>query len=298
MLLPDSKTELVRRGNKVVYDLGDKIVKVFNETKPVSDVFNEALNLARINECGIRSPKALEVSQLENANGWALVTEKVPGTTLAEKMTAEPQRFGEYLEMFVDLQIEIHGYTSPLLNRQRDKYARMIDSLDQLNATTRYNLQERLDGMTKEFKVCHGDFNPSNVIVGDDGQLYVCDWAHATQGSPAADVATTYLLFALSLLFFRVAKVEDTFYIYRHLLDGFNTNIKELRLGLTDFYWIVFAVAVVMMFAGEQLNGRFDLKAWSCSRPTWLRWSMYVGTVVLIFLFGAFGVENFIYIQF
>ena len=36
MLLPDSKTELVRRGNKVVYDLGDKIVKVFNETKPVS----------------------------------------------------------------------------------------------------------------------------------------------------------------------------------------------------------------------------------------------------------------------
>ncbi len=182
MLLPDSKTELVRRGNKVVYDLGDKIVKVFNETKPVSDVFNEALNLARINECGIRSPKALEVSQLENANGWALVTEKVPGTTLAEKMTAEPQRFGEYLEMFVDLQIEIHGYTSPLLNRQRDKFARMIDSLDQLNATTRYNLQERLDGMTKEFKVCHGDFNPSNVIVGDDGQLYVCDWAHATQG--------------------------------------------------------------------------------------------------------------------
>ena len=63
MLLPDSKTELVRRGNKVVYDLGDKIVKVFNETKPVSDVFNEALNLARINECGIRSPKALEVCQ-------------------------------------------------------------------------------------------------------------------------------------------------------------------------------------------------------------------------------------------
>ena len=92
MLLPDSKTELVRRGNKVVYDLGDKIVKVFNETKPVSDVFNEALNLARINECGIRSPKALEVSQLENANGWALVTEKVPGTSPTCRAPPLPRR--------------------------------------------------------------------------------------------------------------------------------------------------------------------------------------------------------------
>ena len=199
MNLPETKVELARRGNKVVYDLGDSIIKVFNENKPVSDVFNEALNLARINEAGIRSPKALEVAQVEDSgHGWALKTSKVAGDTLAEKMEAEPARFYEYLEQFVDLQIEIHGYQAPLLNRQRDKYARMINGLDQINATTRYNLLERLDGMTKQFNVCHGDFNPTNVIVAEDGRLYVCDWAHATQGSPAADVAMTYLLFALN----------------------------------------------------------------------------------------------------
>ena len=47
MLLPDSKVEIVHRGNKTVYDLGDKIAKVFNASKPASDVFNEALNLDR-----------------------------------------------------------------------------------------------------------------------------------------------------------------------------------------------------------------------------------------------------------
>lgn len=199
MILPDSKIEIARRGNKVVYDLGDKIAKVFNETKPVSDVFNEALNLARINECGIRSPRALEVTQLEGEEaGWALITTKVPGVTLAEKIEAEPQRFGEYLEQFVDLQIEIHNYSSPLLNLQGPKYARMINGLEAINATTRYNLLERLDGLKKGASVCHGDFNPSNVIVGEDGTLSVCDWAHATQGAAAADVAMTYLLFSLN----------------------------------------------------------------------------------------------------
>ena len=89
MILPESKTVLVEHSNKKVYDLGDKIAKVFNADKPISDVFNEALNLARINEAGVRSPKALEVSE-DDGEGWALVTDKVPGVTLAEKMAAEP----------------------------------------------------------------------------------------------------------------------------------------------------------------------------------------------------------------
>jgi aminoglycoside phosphotransferase (APT) family kinase protein len=101
------------------------------------------------------------------------------------------------MEQFVALQLEIHKHTSPLLQRQKDKYARMINGLECLDATTRYELLMRLDGMKPETAVCHGDFNPTNVIVGDDGKLYVCDWAHATQGCSEADAAMTYLLFAL-----------------------------------------------------------------------------------------------------
>ena len=46
-------------------------------------------------------------------------------------------------------------------------------------------------------KVCHGDFNPSNIIITPDGKPYIIDWAHATQGNASADVARTYLLFVL-----------------------------------------------------------------------------------------------------
>ena len=51
--------------------------------------------------------------------------------------------------------------------------------------------------MPKHTKLCHGDYNLSNVILGNDGKLYILDWAHATQGNASADVARTYLLFCL-----------------------------------------------------------------------------------------------------
>ena len=111
-------------------------------------------------------------------------------------------------------------------------------------------------------------------------------------------IVRTYLLFALSLLFFRVANVRDVFYTYRHLFDGFDSNIKELRLGMTDYYWIVFAVAVIIMFVMEYANSRKSLIAWTERLAAPVRWIVYFGIVLCIFLFGSFGVENFIYIQF
>ena len=51
--------------------------------------------------------------------------------------------------------------------------------------------------MPKHNKVCHGDFNPSNIIIAEDGTPYIIDWSHATQGNASADAARTYLLFCL-----------------------------------------------------------------------------------------------------
>ena len=108
----------------------------------------------------------------------------------------------------------------------------------------------------------------------------------------------TYVLFALSLLFFRLPKIDDVLYTYRHLLDGFETNIKELRLGMTDSQWIYFGVSVLLMFLLEYAHSRVDILEWTSRRPIWQRWPIYFTTILLIFLFGAFGVENFIYVQF
>ena len=51
--------------------------------------------------------------------------------------------------------------------------------------------------MKKHDKLCHGDFNPSNIIITKEHESYIIDWAHVTQGNASADVARTYLLFSL-----------------------------------------------------------------------------------------------------
>jgi RIO-like serine/threonine protein kinase len=51
--------------------------------------------------------------------------------------------------------------------------------------------------MKKHTKVLHGDFCPSNVIVTPEGEYYVIDWSHATQGNASADAARTFLTFNL-----------------------------------------------------------------------------------------------------
>lgn len=182
------------RNSKTVYIDGDKCIKVFNENYSKSDVLNEALNHARIEETGLNIPKISEVTTVDGK--WAIVTEYIKGKTLARLMEENPDREDEYLELLVSLQIEVHSKKAPLLNKSRDKMDyKIIES--ELDATTRYDLHSRLEGMPKHTKVCHGDFNPSNIIITEDGTPYILDWSHATQGNAAADAAKTYFLMRL-----------------------------------------------------------------------------------------------------
>ena len=183
------------RNNKTIYRDGDRCIKVFNAEYSKADVLNEALNQARIEETGLKIPRVLEVTMIDGK--WAIVSEFIKGKTLAQLIEEDADNKAEYINLLVDLQMGVHAKTCPLLNKLKDKMSRKIAETD-LDATTRYDLHTRLEGMPKHNKVCHGDFNPSNIIISEDGTPYILDWSHATQGNASADVARTYLLFWLN----------------------------------------------------------------------------------------------------
>ena len=185
---------IYQSANKTVYRDGDKVVKVFGESFTTAEVLNEALNQARVEGCELNVPKVLEVTKVDGK--WAIIREYIEGTTLNDLMVKYPEKQDEYLELFVDLQMQIHAQRCPLLTKLKDKMNMKISQAE-LDDHMRYELHTRLEGMPKHNKVCHGDFNPSNVIIAEDGTPYIIDWSHVTQGNASADVARTYLIFSL-----------------------------------------------------------------------------------------------------
>lgn len=177
-----------------VYKSGDLAVKVFNESYKKEDVFTEALIAASVEPLDLNTPKIVEVSQVDGK--WAIAMECVEGKTLSQLMEENPNDIDKYVNMMVDIQIDMFSKKCPSLRKLKEKMTDKINSAS-IDDTKRYELLSRLESTPKHDKLCHGDFTPQNIIIDDKGQAHIIDWNHATVGNASADVARSYLWLSL-----------------------------------------------------------------------------------------------------
>jgi len=190
--------ELMVRPNKKIYVSkdGKYLIKVFSSSKvSKADVLSEALNQARVEDANVLStPSLKEVFKV--GDDWCIAYGFIKGKTLWDMMEADKGNEIKYLEQMLDLQIATQKNNVPNLPSLTNKLQQRISmSREYIEATTRYELHVRLDSIPKHTKLCHCDFNPTNIIYGDDGKVYIIDWAHAARGNASADIAYTYMWF-------------------------------------------------------------------------------------------------------
>lgn len=184
------------RNTKTVYRNGEICIKVFNEGFKKSEILSEAESLARMEETGMAVPELLEVKMIEGK--WAIVTRYVKGKTLALMIAENPDGIDDYIDRFADIHRDIITRKCRYLDRLTDKLnTKICDS--KLAATLRYDLHARLYDMPQRDNICHGDFNPTNVIVSDDNEAYIVDWSCVSRGNMLADIAKTYLEFLVDM---------------------------------------------------------------------------------------------------
>lgn len=186
--------KIFERHDKIFYRDGDKLIKKFDQSYSKSDVLNEALNQARVTETGLNIPRIHDVTLFEG--GAAIVMDFIEGETMEALFRKYPEKQEEFLNLFIDVQSRIHQKRHLLLTKFVDKLKMKIMQSD-LSASARYDLSMRVDGMPRHTHVCHGDYNPSNVILKKDGTPFILDWSHASQGNGSADAVKTYFLLLL-----------------------------------------------------------------------------------------------------
>ena len=186
---------LEEKSYKTVYREGNVIVKEFSPSHPKTNVFNEAYIHSCVEEAGVQVPHIISVAPANG--GWALSMEYISGKTLEELMRENPERTEEYIEKLADIQIEVCQHKVPKLRNTRYKLEEIINHMTEIDATTRYELLQRIHGMKRHTRLCHGDFVPSNVLIREDGSYCILDWAHASSGNAGADAAITYMRFSL-----------------------------------------------------------------------------------------------------
>ena len=186
---------LLERVDKVVTRDKNTVLKIFGPTYKVSAILNEAMNEARAAETGLPVAKVIEVLKLRDH--WCIRREWVEGKTLADVMASDKKNLMKYLKEFVAIQCEIFSKTSERMGNLADKLDKQI-SASPLPKETRYDLHMKLQSFARGKALCHGDFNPTNVIITPEGEWRVIDWSHVRLGDPLADVARTYLLFWLA----------------------------------------------------------------------------------------------------
>ena len=104
-------------------------------------------------------------------------------------------------------------------------------------------------------------------------------------------------LIIFSLVFFRADSLNDSMLI---LCNSFNFSHFDQSLGkiLHDNELLFGILVLVVMLVAEHIHEKHDLIRIIASKHIVLRWSIYIGFIFFIILFGVLQKQKFIYYQF
>jgi alginate O-acetyltransferase complex protein AlgI len=113
-------------------------------------------------------------------------------------------------------------------------------------------------------------------------------------------IFVTFNLVAFSWIFFRANSLSDADYIVSHLFTNMGVKLSLRNIiPISKFEFSIAFIAIILMEFIHWLQVRnISTRIFVRDRPIWLRWSVYYMLVLIIIVFGKFGLKEFIYFQF
>ncbi len=195
MMISPECVPLARGRTAEVYAWHDgTILKLFYDWCPLSWVRHEIEIGRAVASSGLPAPKLLAATQVDGRPG--IVFERVEGPTMLSAINSKPWMLTKYARLFSEVHAHIHEHSGAGFPPLRPALKRTIEQTETLPFEARASALEALSQLPDGSAPCHGDFHPDQLVLSPHGPM-VIDWITAHQGSPAADVARTLLLFAV-----------------------------------------------------------------------------------------------------
>ena len=181
------------RTSKTVYRDGDSCIKTFDADYSAEDVMNEAIKQEKARKTGLNVPAVRAI--IPAGDGWGIVSDYVRGKTLERIISENPAEKKKLYSEFVGLQIKVQSKSIESLQKTDEKIVFAVKRSALCESLKEKLLSSPVLSAKGKIGLCHGDFNPSNVIKRSGAEAFIVDWPHATYGNVLFDAAATYLWF-------------------------------------------------------------------------------------------------------
>ncbi|MCG6143276.1 phosphotransferase [Leptospira bandrabouensis] len=212
----------------------NRILKLFFPEAKESEIDLEVTNTIEANKQGASMMRCYGKAKVGNRFG--IIFDRLDGISLTKLPDKNPLELFRIAGKLAKLHYGIHSLKSDKFQDIKEILNHCLESapLSFLNASEKVKAKTYIANLPNGNSILHLDFHPENVIVEGKNEIII-DWMTAAKGSPAADVAFTYLLFTDAELWPGTPKLKIIFYtiIRKFILSGYLKEYKSLS-GITD----------------------------------------------------------------
>ncbi|ABX41625.1 aminoglycoside phosphotransferase family protein [Lachnoclostridium phytofermentans] len=178
-------------GTSNVYEWGNnEVIKIYKPRIEENTINNEMYIGQFLNKFSLNIPKC--IGSIDYNGKKALIYERIYGNVMAEPLLKGVYDI-ELANKFAQMHYDIHKKTIEELPSQNEFLKkRILELKDTLGEKATLSLLNLLDDIPNDFKLCHGDYQPLNII-GEANEYIVIDWNGACIGNPILDVAWSYM---------------------------------------------------------------------------------------------------------
>lgn len=169
----------------------DKVLKLFYNSINKDFIKFEVEISKAIYKLGIPSPKVYDLLEKDDRQG--IIFQYIEGKTMLKIMENKIWEMIPLIKKMVKLQFNIHKYTMNELPSVEEKFMKAIQNQANILGDREKIILDYFEKMPKEYKLCHGDFHPDNIIVRGN-EMIAIDWTNAYIGNPLSDIARTCIL--------------------------------------------------------------------------------------------------------